>query len=129
MLDLPVTAGEGGRHGDPSGEAPRGGRADGGGRERATPPRTLPAVARDDGPWYQDVKAPDVPIVDDDEATWVRVVCGSYRRQRGPVRDVGARPVHLDVSIPPGKRKALPVETTSRVFAGAETFLRPDPQR
>jgi redox-sensitive bicupin YhaK (pirin superfamily) len=77
-------------------------------------------------PRYQDVKAADVPVAADDDGTEVRIVCGSYRGTRGPVDDVAARPVYLDVSIPAGKRKTLPVETTSHafayVFAGAGKF-------
>ena len=68
-------------------------------------------------PRYQDVKAGDVPLVADDDGTEVRVVCGSYRGTKGPVDDVAARPVYLDVSIPAGRKKSLPVETTSHAFA------------
>ena len=77
-------------------------------------------------PRYQDVKAGDVPLVADDDGAEVRVVCGSYRGTPGPVDDVAAKPVYLDVRIPAGRRKVLPVETTSQafayVFAGAGKF-------
>jgi redox-sensitive bicupin YhaK (pirin superfamily) len=77
-------------------------------------------------PRYQEVKAKDVPVALDDDGTQVRIVCGSYRGKGGPVRDVAAKPVYLDVSIPAGTRKVLPVETTSHafayVFAGAGKF-------
>jgi redox-sensitive bicupin YhaK (pirin superfamily) len=77
-------------------------------------------------PRYQDVKAKDVPVVVDDDGTEVRIVCGRYRGKAGPVHDIAAKPVYLDVSIPPGKRKTLPVEATSHafayVFAGAGKF-------
>src|SRR6266705_1634342 len=49
-------------------------------------------------PRYQDVKAADVPVAQDDDGAEVRIVCGSYRGRRGPVDDVSARPVYLDVS-------------------------------
>ena len=39
---------------------------------------------------------------------------------------IAADPIYLDVSVPPGKRKSLPVETTRHafayVFAGSGTF-------
>lgn len=35
----------------------------------------------------------------------------------GPVDGVAADPVYLDVSVPPGHRKTLPVETTRHAFA------------
>ena len=77
-------------------------------------------------PRYQDVKAQDVPVVVDDDGTEVRIVCGRYRGKAGPVHDIAAKPVYLDISIPAEKRKTLPVETTSHafayVFAGAGKF-------
>ena len=53
----------------------------------------------------------------DDDGTEVRIVCGSYRGIKGPVDDVFAKPVYLDVAVPAGTRKVLPVETTSHAFA------------
>ena len=35
----------------------------------------------------------------------------------GPVDGIAADPMYLDVSVPPGKRKVLPVETTRHAFA------------
>jgi redox-sensitive bicupin YhaK (pirin superfamily) len=68
-------------------------------------------------PRYQEVKAKDIPEVTDDDETRVRVVCGNFRGTKGPVDEVASDPVYLDVSIPPGKRKTLPVETTRHAFA------------
>jgi quercetin 2,3-dioxygenase len=36
---------------------------------------------------------------------------------KGPVEGVAADPIYLDVSVPPGRRKTLPVETTRHAFA------------
>jgi len=36
---------------------------------------------------------------------------------KGPVDGVAADPVYLDVSVPAGRRKTLPVETTRHAFA------------
>jgi quercetin 2,3-dioxygenase len=86
----------------------------------------LPASLKMTAPRYQDVKAKDVPVAVEDDGTEVRIVCGHYRGKSGPVHDIAAKPVYLDVSIPSGKRRVLPVETTSHafayVFAGAGTF-------
>jgi redox-sensitive bicupin YhaK (pirin superfamily) len=91
----------------------------------------LPSSLKMTAPRYQDVKAADVPVARDDDGTEVRIVCGSYRGTRGPVEDVAARPVYLDISIPAGTRKTLPVETTSHafayVFAGAGKFCNASP--
>jgi redox-sensitive bicupin YhaK (pirin superfamily) len=77
----------------------------------------LPSSLKMTPPRYQDVKAADVPVAREDDGTEVRIVCGSYRGIRGPVDDVAARPVYLDVTVPAGKRRKLPVETTSHAFA------------
>ncbi|HSB37413.1 MAG TPA: pirin family protein [Thermoanaerobaculia bacterium] len=77
----------------------------------------LPSSLKMTPPRYQDVKAKDVPVAVDDDGAEVRVVCGNYRGTRGPVEDVAAKPVYLDVTVPAGRRKVLPVETTSQAFA------------
>ncbi len=77
----------------------------------------LPSSLKMTAPRYQDVKAADVPVAKDDDGSEVRIVSGSYRGLRGPIDDVAAQPVYLDVTIPAGKRKALPVETTRHAFA------------
>jgi redox-sensitive bicupin YhaK (pirin superfamily) len=77
-------------------------------------------------PRYQEVKAVDIPEVTDDDGTHVRVVCGNFWGTTGPVDGVAADPIYLDVSVPPGRRKTLRVETTRHafayVFAGAGKF-------
>jgi quercetin 2,3-dioxygenase len=77
----------------------------------------LPSSLKMTAPRYQEVKAADVPVARDDDGAEVRIVCGAYRGIRGPVEDVAAKPIYLDVSIPAGRRKTLPVETTSHAFA------------
>lgn len=77
----------------------------------------LPASLKMTAPRYQEVKASEIPVVADDDGTQVRVVCGSFWGAKGPVEEVAADPTYLDVSVPPGKRKALPIETTRHAFA------------
>lgn len=77
----------------------------------------LPSSLKMTAPRYQEVKAPDIPSVRDDDGTLVRVVCGSFWGKTGPVDGVAADPIYLDVSVPAGKRKTLPVETTRHAFA------------
>jgi len=59
----------------------------------------------------------DIPEVTDDDETHVRIVAGKFWGKTGPVDGVAAEPVYLDVSVPPGRRKTLPVETTHHAFA------------
>jgi len=66
------------------------------------------------------------PEVTDDDGTRVRVICGTFWGKAGPVEGVAADPRYLDVWVPPGKGKSLPVETTGHAFAyvfeGSGTF-------
>jgi len=77
----------------------------------------LPSSLKMTSPRYQEVKSQEIPEITDDDGTHVRVVCGSFWGKKGPVEGVAADPVYLDVSISPGKRKTLPVETVRHAFA------------
>jgi len=86
----------------------------------------LPSSLKMTAPRYQDVPSRDIPEVIDDDGTRVRVVCGEFWGKTGPVDGIAADPRYLDVSVPPGRRKTLPVETSRHAFAyvfeGAGTF-------
>ena len=86
----------------------------------------LPASLKMTKPRYQDVPAKDVPEVTDDDGTKVRVVCGEFWGQKGPVEGVAADPRYLDISVPPRTRRVLAVESSRHafayVFAGSGTF-------
>jgi len=93
----------------------------------------LPAALKMTTPRYQDIPSAAIPEVTDDDGTSVRVICGEFWGQRGPVDGVAAEPSYVDVSVPPGKRKRLAIETTRNafayVFAGSGTFRdASDPQ-
>jgi quercetin 2,3-dioxygenase len=77
----------------------------------------LPSALKMTTPRYQEVKALDIPEIKDDDGTHVRVVCGTFWGKKGPVDGIAADPIYLDVSIAPGKKKTLPVETTRHAFA------------
>jgi hypothetical protein len=77
----------------------------------------LPSSLKMTSPRYQDVLSKDVPEVTDDDGTMVRVICGEFWGKRGPVDGIAADPRYLDIWVPPGKRKTLPVEMGRRGFA------------
>jgi redox-sensitive bicupin YhaK (pirin superfamily) len=77
----------------------------------------LPSTLKMTTPRYQDVKSGEIPEITDDDGTVVRVVCGDFWGKSGPVEGVAANPRYLDVWVPPGKRKTLPVETYRHAFA------------
>src|SRR5438552_7146637 len=86
----------------------------------------LPSSLKMTRPRYQDVAAAAIPEVVDDDGTRVRVICGDFWGKKGPVEGVAADPRYLDVSVPPGVRKRLPVESSRHafayVFAGSGSF-------
>jgi hypothetical protein len=86
----------------------------------------LPSSLKMTAPRYQDIKAAEIPEITDDDGTSVRVVCGDFWGRRGPIEGVAADPRYLDVFVPPGRRKTLPVETERHAFAymfeGSGTF-------
>jgi redox-sensitive bicupin YhaK (pirin superfamily) len=86
----------------------------------------LPASLKMTDPRYQDIPAAAIPEVTEDDGSRARIICGEFWGKRGPVEGVAADPRYVDISVPPGKRKRIQVETTRNafayVFAGAGTF-------
>jgi redox-sensitive bicupin YhaK (pirin superfamily) len=77
----------------------------------------LPSSLKMTKPRYQDVQGKDIPEVVEDDGTLVRVVCGEFWGKRGPVEGVAADPRYVDVSVPAGVRRRIPVERDRNVFA------------
>jgi hypothetical protein len=77
----------------------------------------LPSSLKMTAPHYQEVQSADIPEVTDDDGTKVRVICGSLWGQSGPVDGVAAEPQYLDVWVPPGRRRSMPVATARNAFA------------
>ena len=86
----------------------------------------LPSSMKMTNPRYQDVPSGEIPEEIDNDGTKVRVICGDFWGKKGPVEGTAADPRYLDVWVPPGKRKTLPVESTRHAFAyifeGSGTF-------
>src|ERR1700681_1784556 len=77
----------------------------------------LPASLKMTAPRYQDVKAVEIPEVTDDDGTRARILCGTFWGKTGPVDGIAADPSYIDLWVPPGKRKTLPVATGRHAFA------------
>ncbi len=77
----------------------------------------LPSSLKMTPPRYQEIQAADVAEATDDDGTKVRVICGCFWGVKGPVDGIAADPQYLDVSVPPGKKRSLPVETSRHAFA------------
>ena len=86
----------------------------------------LPRSLKMTEPRYQDILAREIPEVVDDDGTRVRVIVGDFWGKTGPVEGVAAEPRYLDVWVPPGVKKTLPVESSRHAFAyvfeGSGTF-------
>jgi redox-sensitive bicupin YhaK (pirin superfamily) len=86
----------------------------------------LPSSLKMTKPRYQDIPAGEIPEVVDDDGTIARIICGDFWGKRGPVDGVAAEPRYLDIKVPPGRRKTLPVELPRHAFAyvfeGSGTF-------
>jgi hypothetical protein len=77
----------------------------------------LPSSLKMTAPRYQDIRAAEIPAITDDDGTIVRVISGEFWGRSGPVEGVAADPHYLDIEVPPGRRKTLPVETGRHAFA------------
>ena len=90
----------------------------------------LPAALKMTDPRYQDIHSDEIPEVTEDDGTKARVICGDFWGKRGPVDGVATDSVvaarYVDISVPPGKKKRIQVETSRNafayVFAGAGSF-------
>jgi hypothetical protein len=86
----------------------------------------LPSSLKMTVPRYQDIPAGSVPEAVEDDGTTVRVLCGSFWGKTGPVEGIAADPQYLDVWVPPGKTRVLPVSVDRHAFAyvfdGSGTF-------
>jgi len=60
----------------------------------------LPRTHKMMDPRYREIKSGQVPEVELDNGTRVRIICGKVHGQTGPVRDIITDPEYLDVTIP-----------------------------
>jgi redox-sensitive bicupin YhaK (pirin superfamily) len=77
----------------------------------------LPAKLKMTAPRYQGVISSDIPEVTDDDGTKARIVCGEFWGITGPVEGIAADPIYVDISIPPGKTKTIPIDASRNAFA------------
>ena len=85
----------------------------------------LPAAQKMGPPRYQEISATAIPSTAKDGAT-VRVVAGEFNGTRGPVTEIAASPLYLDVKLAPGSRFDLPTPrghtVIAYVFEGSGAF-------
>ncbi len=77
----------------------------------------LPSQLKMTAPRYQDVTSADIPLIQDDDGTIVKVIVGEFWGKRGPVDGIAAEPQYLDIFVPAGRRKTFRIDTRRRAFA------------
>ncbi len=85
----------------------------------------LPAARKMSQPRYQEVSAETIPIVEAGGAR-VRLVAGEFAAGRGPVTEIAARPLYMDVTLQAGAEFELPIvrghQAIAYVFDGEGSF-------
>ena len=85
----------------------------------------LPSAEKMSQPRYQEVSAGEIPVVEKDGVT-VRLVAGELNGTRGPVTEINAAPLYMDVKLAPASKFILPIPSghtvLAYVFEGAGEF-------
>jgi len=85
----------------------------------------LPAAQKMSEPRYQEVTAGSIPEIKKDGAT-IRLVAGEVDGVRGPVTEIAAAPLYMDVKLDPGSRFSYPIPSGHTavlyVFEGVAEF-------
>lgn len=91
----------------------------------------LPAAEKMGAPRYQEVLAADIPAVETQGAR-VRLVAGFLAGAQGPVREIAARPLYMDITLQPGAVFEIPVPgghtAVAYLFEGGAAFSPDAPQ-
>ena len=85
----------------------------------------LPAAQKMSTPRYQEVTSSTIPTVEQNGVT-VRVVAGEYAGVKGPVTEIAAQPLYMDVTLAPNTNFELPTPrghfVVAYVFEGQGAF-------
>jgi redox-sensitive bicupin YhaK (pirin superfamily) len=85
----------------------------------------LPAAQKMSAPRYQEIAADSIPALEQGGAR-VRLVAGAYAGMTGPVTEIAAQPIYLDVELEAGAGFRLPLPAghtaVAYVFEGKGTF-------
>jgi redox-sensitive bicupin YhaK (pirin superfamily) len=92
----------------------------------------LPAAEKMGQPRYQEVNAASIPTVEKDGVK-ARVVAGEYAGTKGPVTEIAARPLYMDITLDPNTDFYLAVpeghSTIAYLFEGEGVFGLDDSDR
>src|SRR5207237_6896445 len=68
-------------------------------------------------PRYQEIRSGKIPEIKKEQGAKIRVITGTVAGVPGPVTDIAANPVYLDVSIPAHTSFRQPIERGHAAFA------------
>lgn len=77
----------------------------------------LPARDKMTRPRYQEIPSASIPEIRHAGDVRIRVIAGEVDGVRGPVTEIVADPLYLDVTIPPGASFCFPIERGHTAFA------------
>ena len=77
----------------------------------------LPARLKMSPPRYQDIFSDQIPEIQTDDGVKIRVIAGRLNSTEGPVTDIAADPIYLDISVPPDTVFTHAVQRGHTVFA------------
>ncbi|MBI3611332.1 MAG: pirin family protein [Nitrospirae bacterium] len=77
----------------------------------------LPAKLKMTPPRYQDIRAREIPEIKHDDGARIRVITGTVEGTRGPVTEIAANPIYLDVFVPAHAFFRQPIEQGHTAFA------------
>ena len=68
-------------------------------------------------PRYRDVKSDQIPDIELEGGTKIRIICGKVGNKQGPVRDIIIDPEYLDITVPAGSEYTHLTKRGYTVFA------------
>ena len=85
----------------------------------------LPAAQKMGQPRYQEISAGDIPVIEKDGVT-VRLVAGEFNGTHGPVTEIAASPLYMDVKLAPASSFIYPIPSghtaLAYIFEGTGEF-------
>jgi quercetin 2,3-dioxygenase len=86
----------------------------------------LPAKQKMTKPRYQEVRSNNIPLFTTTEGAQVRIVAGNIGNVSGPVTEIAAEPLYIDVAVPPDSIFQQPIpkghNSFAYVFEGSAMF-------
>ena len=77
----------------------------------------LPAKLKMCQPRYQNIAAGHIPKISRNDGVNIRVIAGVVDNARGPVNEIAADPIYLDIKIPPNGTFSHPIDRGQTAFA------------